>query len=123
MNLKSKLSSLQKSGKLKFILIMLIAGIILLVVAGNSSKTAFSKQTSLNTETSLETKIRTLCESVDGVSSVSVAVSTDRDGEVVGIGIVCRGGGDPRIQRELISLISAACGVGSNRIFITEAQK
>ena len=43
--------------------------------------------------------------------------------EVVGIGIVCRGGSDPKIQRELLSLVSAACGVGSNRIFITEAQK
>ena len=120
MNLKSKLISLHKSGKLKFIFVILLAGIVLLVLSG--SKTP-SVQSSLDGETSLEAKIRTLCESVDGVSSVNVAVSLDGDGEVVGIGIVCRGGSDPKIQRELLSLVSAACGVGSNRIFITEAQK
>jgi len=41
----------------------------------------------------------------------------------LGVGIVCRGGGDPKIQRELLLLISAACGIGTNKIFITEAQK
>ena len=120
MNLKSKLTSLHKSGKLKFIFVILLAGIVLLVLSGNKTT---SVQSSLDGETSLEAKIRTLCESVDGVSSVNVAVSLDGDGEVVGIGIVCRGGSDPKIQRELLSLVSAACGVGSNRIFITEAQK
>ena len=123
MNLKSKLTSLQRSGKLKFLLIIFIAGIVLLVLAGKDAKKDTSFQSSLNTETSLELKIRTLCESVDGVSSVNVAVSTNGDGEIIGIGIVCRGGGEPKIQRELLSLVSAACGVGSNKIFITEAQK
>ena len=123
MNLKNNLSTLKRNGKLKFILIILIAGIVLLVIAEKDVKKDTSIQSSLNTETSLEIKIRTLCERVDGVSSVNVAVSTDGDGEIVGIGIVCRGGGEPKIQRELLSLVSAACGVGSNRIFITEAQK
>ncbi len=123
MNLKNKLTSLHKSGKLKFIFIILLAGIVLLVLGGKGSGKTQSVQSSLDTETSLEAKIRTLCESVDGVSSANVAVSLDGDGEVVGIGIVCRGGSDPKIQRELLSLVSAACGVGSNRIFITEAQK
>ena len=39
---------------------------------------------------------------------------------VAGIGIVCRGGGDPTRKRELLLLISAAFGVPSNRIYITE---
>ena len=123
MNLKSKLTSLHKSGKLKFILIILIAGVVLIVIGNRSTDRTLSTQSSLDTETSLETKIQTLCENVDGVSSVNVAVSLDGDGEIIGIGIVCRGGGDPKIQRELLSLVSAACGIGSNRIFITEAQK
>lgn len=42
---------------------------------------------------------------------------------ISGVGIVCGGGDDPRIQRELISLISAALGIGTNKIFITGAQK
>ena len=123
MNFKNKLTSLHKSGKLKFIFIMLLAGIVLLVISGKSTNSRESAPSSLDAESSLEEKIRTLCESVDGVSSVKVAVSLENDSEVIGIGVVCRGGSDPKIQRELISLISAACGVGSNRIFITEAQK
>lgn len=55
-------------------------------------------------------------------SSESGVFLNERSPQISGIGVVCRGGGDPRIQQELLSLISAACGVGKNRIFITEAQ-
>ena len=56
-------------------------------------------------------------------SSESGVFLNERSPQINGIGIVCRGGGDPKIQQELLSLVSAACGVGKNRIFITEAQK
>ena len=105
-------------------------------------------------EKELEEKIRLLCEKVEGVSNVSVAVSLSSKGEYVyakdgkddyvlvgsgndesgvlicekapkisGIGVVCDFGGDPNVKYHLISLISAACGVGSNKIFIAEAKK
>lgn len=124
MDIKNKISTLYKTGKLKFILIILICGSVLLVIGGKYEE--IRKQNSVSVsqyETELEGKIRILCESVEGVSSVSVAVSLDAKGNVKGIGIVCLGGSDPKIQRELLPLVSAACGVGSNRIFITEAQK
>ena len=41
--------------------------------------------------------------------------------QVSGVGIVCRGGGDPHIRSEMISLISATFGVSSNKIYVTEA--
>ncbi len=41
--------------------------------------------------------------------------------QIVGIGIVCSGGSDATVRRELISLLSAAFDIGSNRIYITEA--
>lgn len=40
---------------------------------------------------------------------------------VSGIGIVCRGGGDAGVRQELTALLSAAFGIGSNKIYITEA--
>ncbi len=43
--------------------------------------------------------------------------------KVAGVGIVCKGGGTPRVQDELISLISATFHIASNRIYITEAGK
>jgi stage III sporulation protein AG len=101
----------------------------------------------------VEAKILELCSRVEGVKNVSVAVSfesgfeyiyatdgdktltvgsgssesavrvTEKPPTISGIGIVCTGGGDPRIQQKLINLLSAAYGISSNKIYITEAQK
>ena len=101
----------------------------------------------------VEGKILELCSRVEGVKNVSVAVSfesgfeyvyatdgdktltvgsgsnesavrvTEKPPTISGVGIVCTGGGDPRIQQKLINLISAAYGISSNKIYITEAQK
>lgn len=42
---------------------------------------------------------------------------------ICGIAIVCTGGGDKMISRELISMISSAFGVPSNKIYVTEGKK
>ena len=41
--------------------------------------------------------------------------------EIAGIGIVCSGGSNDNVRRELISLLSATFHISSNRIYITEA--
>ncbi len=41
--------------------------------------------------------------------------------EIAGIGIVCSGGSNDTVRRELISLLSATFHISSNRIYITEA--
>ena len=41
--------------------------------------------------------------------------------EIAGIGIVCSGGSNDNVKRELISLLSATFHISSNRIYITEA--
>lgn len=38
---------------------------------------------------------------------------------VLGVGVVCEGGGDPAVCRELTALLSATLGIGSNRIYIS----
>ena len=42
---------------------------------------------------------------------------------VSGIGIVCRGGGDATVRREILSLLSAAYGIPTNQIYIAEAKE
>ena len=42
---------------------------------------------------------------------------------ISGIGVVCKGGGDPAVQKKLLDLLSAAFGISSNKIFIAEAKK
>lgn len=38
---------------------------------------------------------------------------------VSGVGVVCRRGNDPEVQRILIELISTSLGIPSNRVFVT----
>jgi stage III sporulation protein AG len=42
---------------------------------------------------------------------------------VSGIGIVCRGGGDATVRREILSLLSATYGIPTNQIYIAEAKE
>ena len=119
----------------------------------NDVATSGGKSELIEYSKEVEAKILELCSKVEGVKNVSVAVSfesgfeyvyatdgdktltvgsgsnesavrvTEKPPTISGVGIVCTGGGDPRIQQKLINLISAAYGISSNKIYITEAQK
>ncbi len=54
-------------------------------------------------------------------SSEQTVLLTRTPPSVSGIGIVCRGGGDASVRQELTALLSAAFGIGSNKIYIAEA--
>ncbi len=41
---------------------------------------------------------------------------------VAGVGIVCEGGADPAVQNELTALVSAAFGIGTNKIHVSASQ-
>ena len=41
---------------------------------------------------------------------------------IAGIGVVCHGGANARVQQELTALLSAAFDLSSNRIYVTEAK-
>ena len=42
--------------------------------------------------------------------------------KIAGIGVVCQGGTNPGVQKELTSLLSAAFNLPSNRIYITQGK-
>ncbi|MBQ7384589.1 MAG: hypothetical protein IJV72_07360, partial [Clostridia bacterium] len=42
--------------------------------------------------------------------------------QISGVGIVCVGGGDSETKKEIIALVSAAFGVSSNKIYVTEGK-
>ena len=165
---KEKDGAAEPHPKLKLILLIggTLIGILLLLFGGNadSQSNDASQATTILTHQEeldayqiyLEGRVRTLCQSVDGVDHVTVAVTLSGgfeeiyatewiDGneeyvivgsgsnasalylstnapEIAGIGVVCYGGGNPNIRRELLSLLSAAFRVPANRIYITEAK-
>lgn len=53
-------------------------------------------------------------------SSASALYLTRSAPQIGGIGIVCRGGGDATLRKELLALLSSAFHVPSNRIYIAE---
>ncbi len=49
----------------------------------------------------------------------SLVFLCERAPAIVGIGIVCTGGSNPTVKQEVISLVSAAFGVPSSKIYVT----
>ena len=165
---KHKDGDAQPSGNTKWLLLAggALLGILLLLWSGNAEQTLQNDDTASQSTTPqeeleayqvyLEGRVRTLCQSVEGVDNVTVAVTLSGcfeeiyatefiDGneeyvilgsgsnasalhlsrsapEIAGIGVVCRGGGNTDVRRELLSLLSAAFHVPANRIYITEAK-
>ena len=118
-----------------------ILGIILmLLVPAERSGTDAARETQdwQACTAALEQKAAALCGRVAGVGEVTVAISlvrgaeqvyadedarqavvlTERPPEIGGIGVVCSGGDDPAVVERLVSLLSAAFGVGTNRIYV-----
>lgn len=54
-------------------------------------------------------------------SSEQTVLLTRTPPDIRGIGVVCRGGGDAAARQELTSLLSAAFSIGTNKIYIAEA--
>lgn len=141
------------------VLLLLVGNSELLTRGGNDGEEAptLSEQEELEAyRESMEKRIKALCESVNGVDRVTVAVSlsgnyeevyaveetengdryvivgsgsnasalhlTRLAPEISGVGIVCRGGGNSDLHRELTELVSAAFRVPSNRIYVAEAK-
>ena len=145
-----------------FIIIGAVIGVLLLLLGsfgGNKESPAISETDEIEAYCSyLEEQAVRLCESVSGVSNVTVALTLEGGFEqvyaadrtvsgsgqsiehvklgngnaaalcavsvaspkVAGIGVTCKGGRDDALRAELTALLSAAFGVGANKIYITE---
>lgn len=51
-------------------------------------------------------------------SSQKPLVAAYENPQIAGVGIVCTGGGDAEVRRQMISLVSAVLGVSTNKIFV-----
>ena len=165
----------KKSGKWRHraLLIALAAVGVMLILLGNNtsllshlgkSESTASVQESedelLRYARTIEQKIVSLCESIEGAGQVRAIVSfegdfayryaTDRDTSakegaqsesaeyvtvgsgasesallltrtppaISGIGVVCTGGDDAAVRREITALLGAAFGIGTNKIYV-----
>lgn len=120
------INEIKTKKKLLPIIAAMILGLLLIIFGGkigelfgSQGRETFGAYSAVY-ETDYESKIRNLCEKVNGVSNVTVVVSTDEKGKMItGVAIVCDGGNDAATQNELFTLISTACGIGFEKIYVT----
>ena len=96
---------------LKFvgILVLLILGLIL---NGRDERTG-------NDTEKKEAELACFLENSKGVGQAQVRLCLDKEGEIKGVAVICQGGNDPRVQAEVVRLLSAALGLGTNRIYVS----
>jgi stage III sporulation protein AG len=63
--------------------------------------------------------VTTTYVTVGSGSSESLVYIAEKPPAIVGVGVVCVGGADPTVRQEITSLLSAALGIGSNKIYVT----
>lgn len=124
------------------VLLLALAGILLLLFGGGLTdlfeKQGAAKEDPAAYRLSLERELASLCAEVKGVGRVTVMI-TLAEGErtaysgskiasvtppaVLGAAIVCDGGGDAATRAELVRLVSALLGIGSNRVTVSERRR
>ena len=60
---------------------------------------------------------------VGGGTNQSALLIGYKPPDIVGIGIICEGGGDEYVKLELISLVSATFGISPSKIYVASAKK
>ncbi len=114
---------LKKNGYVWKVAVILLIGIILIAIGSGGSS---ENRDTLDEREKIEASIERICSSMKGVGKcrvmVSYAVSADRysseRGRVESVVILCEGGGSDAIKKELVEMITALYGIGSNRIKI-----
>ena len=101
----------------RLLLPLLLIGIVLLVAG------AFSDKSSEEPLSSEEERLGALCSGVEGVGECRVMISYEETGrnssdKVVGVAVVCEGGGSVAVQNRICMLITSLYGIGANRICI-----
>ena len=121
MNLSANI--LNKLGKDKILIILLI-GIIMLVISIPTSKKSSSVNlydgfdyTADDEESGLETKLKRCLSKVEGVGDVDVIVTYESDGKTAeGVIIVAKGGDNGTVVTQITDAVEALLGLPAHKI-------
>lgn len=133
-SVKDILTSVIKDKKKLAALILGVFGIFLILLSlGGDGETQSDTESLEKYKRELEDELAELCESIDGAGRCRVSV-TFASGEklqykgtsvissepprVLGVSIVCEGGADPNIKRDISECMTSLFDIGSNRVCV-----
>lgn len=121
-----------------FALLAAILGIALILFSGGEKKSEGGSSTLSEYKEELEEELTELCSSIDGVGKCKVTV-TFSEGEsveykgsnvtrqeppkVMGVTVICEGGDELHVKREISECMTALFDIGSNRVCVLKMEK
>ena len=114
---------------------LLFIGVFLLIYASSEAKNESADvQNDLESYgTALEARLEALCSQIEGVGRAEVMLTFESGAlseykgstqigtsppKVLGVTVLCTGGGDAEIRAELTGMLSALLGVGASRVSV-----
>ena len=114
---------------------LLLIGVFLLIYASSGTKNeSAGVQSDLESYgTALEARLEALCSQIEGVGRAEVMLTFESGAlseykgstqigtsppKVLGVTVLCTGGGDAEIRAELTGMLSALLGVGASRVSV-----
>ena len=114
---------------------LLFIGVFLLIYASSGTKNESADvQNDLESYgTALEARLEALCSQIEGVGRAEVMLTFESGAlseykgstqigtsppKVLGVTVLCTGGGDAEIRAELTGMLSALLGVGASRVSV-----
>lgn len=114
---------------------LLLIGVFLLIYASSGTKNESADvQSDLESYgTALEARLEALCSQIEGVGRAEVMLTFESGAlseykgstqigtsppKVLGVTVLCTGGGDAEIRAELTGMLSALLGVGASRVSV-----
>jgi hypothetical protein len=104
----------------------------ILILLGIIALSAFTEREPSDTTKSLEEQLEELCNNVRGVSDAKVMITYaavpasvfDRqkgsEQSILGIAVICNGGGNPHVQLTILEIIKTLFQISSTQITISE---
>ena len=102
--------------------VLLILGAALLFFGIASGKNKESDIDEANSMEKYREQLEGMLRSVEGIGEVRVMINgKNANGEfkITGVAVICRGAENPRVQKDIVGIISSLCGIPTNRIYVT----
>lgn len=102
------------------ILILFIVGIVLLAL-GYSKSAFYDDNGEGEVGNKYPTELEEMLSGIEGIGEMKIMISQSKDGESIrinGVAVICQGGDNPNVVKDIIGIVEAVCGVSSNRIYV-----